>query len=1160
MDYKTKLKNITSSTTLSKVPTDSLGFLASQISHNFSNQDKIFIAENDAQINIINQQIKFFLPEQKILNFYGFDCSPYDKISPKPQILASRIKTLYEIINRGANENLFLITSVNAIVQKNISPEIVKNLGLSIKAKTKYSLSQVVDFLIAKGYERMSNANNVGEFAVRGGIVDVVIMQASDLLGYRIDFFGDEIESIKIFDPITQLSYENVKSFEVLPASEVILNQQTIANFREKYRKLFGASIDDQFYQAISEGRTFDGMEHWLALFYQQDLVSIIDFLKNPIIFHNNQIFDQIKNRHQEILELYQTRFEQKKSSLNFYNPIKPELMYFEQKEIVEKIQKNIAINFAFGDLDESQRKNSRVIDLNAKSVPDFSLASRANKKDVLEIFQDFLQNYRQKRVAVAVLSEGFKERLSRYFHDYNIALEFINNYADFTKIKLGKIASFILPMQFGFEFDDFIVIGEQAIFGEKLLRQKISKTASQRILEESLSINQGDLVVHRDHGIGKFDGIQTITALGIKTDMIKIIYGGGDNLFVPVDNINLITRYGAENPLIQLDRLGVAGWKNRREAVRKKIRVTAEELLKISAERQLKKARIYVPETFFYDEFKAKFGYVETQDQMKAIEDVEGDLQKGSPMDRLICGDVGFGKTEVAIRASAIVAKQSQVAIIAPTTILVRQHYKNFTQRFAHTDIKIAQLSRMVSIGDAKKIREEIADGSIKIIIGTHALLQKSIKFHDLGLLIIDEEQHFGVAQKEMLKKMRNNIHVLTLSATPIPRTLQMSLAGVRDLSLIATPPIDRIAVRNFVMTYDSVIVKEAIMREYNRSGKVFFVVPRVKDIEEMQPRLKNLLPDLKIRFAHGQMSAIELEDIMNDFIDGKIDVLLSTTIIESGIDISSTNTMIIYKAEMFGLSQLYQLRGRVGRGKIRGYCYFMLSNKQHLPKEAKQKLEVMQNLDDLGVGFSIASYDMDIRGSGNILGDEQSGHIKETGVELYQQMLIETIDKIKHNPEMQNNEVATNITDYIFTIKLGISLTIPTDYMQDLALRMSFYKKISNIKNAQDHEDLINEMTDRFGKIPQEVMNLFEVALLKIECKNLNINSIEIVNDGMLIGFYNNYFAKADSLMKLIFDNKNSIKLYKEHKLLFIGKFDDKSSKFKFCYEILSKLKKLK
>ncbi|MFM7558212.1 MAG: DEAD/DEAH box helicase, partial [Alphaproteobacteria bacterium] len=836
MDYKIKLKNITSSTTLIKVPSDSLGFLASMISHNFSNHDKIFIAQNDAEINILNQQIKFFLPEQKIINFYGFDCSPYDKISPKPQILASRIKALYDIINRQPNENFFLITSVNSLIQKTITPEIVKNLGLSIKAKTKYSLSQVVDFLIAKGYERMSNANNVGEFAVRGGIVDVVIMQASDLLGYRIDFFGDEIESIKIFDPITQLSYENVKSFEVLPASEVILNQQTIANFREKYRKLFGSAIDDQFYQAISEGRTFDGMEHWLPLFYQQDLTSILDFLKNPIIFHQSNLMSQINLRNQEILELYQSRLDHKKSSLNFYNPIRPELMYFLQSEIADKIQKNIAINFSLGDIDETQQKNLRVIDLNGKIVPDFALASRANKKDVLEVFGDFLQNYRQKKVAIAILSEGFKDRLTRYFHDYNIALEFVDNFADFNKIKFGKIASFILPMNLGFEFDDFIIIGEQAIFGEKLLRQKISKSASRRILEESLSINQGDLVVHRDHGIGKFDGIQTITALGIKTDMIKIIYGGGDNLFVPVDNINLITRYGAENPLIQLDRLGVASFRNRCENVRKKIRVTAEELLKISAERQLKKAKIYIPETFFYDEFKAKFGFVETQDQMKAIDEVEEDLQKGSPMDRLICGDVGFGKTEVAIRASAIVAKHSQVAIIAPTTILVRQHFKNFIQRFAHTDIKIAQLSRMVSSNEAKKIRDEIADGSIKIIIGTHALLQKSIKFADLGLLIIDEEQHFGVAQKELLKKMRNNIHVLTLSATPIPRTLQMSLAGVRDLSLIATPPIDRIAVRNFVMTYDSVIVKEAIMREYNRSGKVFFVVPRVKDIEEME------------------------------------------------------------------------------------------------------------------------------------------------------------------------------------------------------------------------------------------------------------------------------------------------------------------------------------
>ena len=1158
MDYKIKIKHIKESCVLTKIPKDSQGFICSEISQNFNNCDKIFIAQNDAEIEILNRQLRFFNPTENILNFYAWDCSPYDRASPKPQILASRIKTLYNLSSRVADKNYFIVTSINALMQKTIALNDIKNLGLFLQVKAKNSLNQICEFLINKGYTRQSNANGVGEFAVRGGIIDVVMQQAGDLIGYRIDFFGDEIESIKIFDPISQISQESVKSFEILPISEVLLNQKTIENFRQKYRQKFGASIDDQFYQAISEGRTFDGVEHWLSMFYQENLISFFEYLKNPVIFFDEKIYNLSEEREALIQEYYKARLDEKShKNSTIYNAVEPNSLYFSASEIAQQISQKTHIEFQTFDCNKTNNSDQRIIDLEFKNVPDFALASRTNKQDVVELLKNFLQNYSTKKVAIAVLSEGFKDRFARILQDYNLALNNLDNFLDFQKIKFGKIASFIFPTHFGFETSDFIIIGEQALFGEKIVRKKISKSASQRLIEESLSIHLGELIVHRDHGIGKFDGIHTISALGIKTDMIKIIYGGGDTLFVPVDNINLISRYGAENSLVQLDRLGVAGWRNRRDKVRKKIKVAAEELLKIAASRQLKKAPIFIPDTHFYDEFRARFGFVETEDQMRAIEEVEQDLQKGTPMDRLICGDVGFGKTEVALRASAIVCKFSQVAIVAPTTLLVRQHYKNFCKRFEGTGVKIVQLSRLVSTSEAKISREEIENGKADIIIGTHSLLQKNLKFHNLGLLIIDEEQHFGVAQKEQLKKFRTEVHVLTLSATPIPRTLQMSLAGVKDLSLIATPPVDRLSVRNFVMPYDSVIVREAVMREYNRSGKVFFVVPRVRDVEEMEPRLKIILPELKITHAHGQMNPSQLEEIMNDFIDGKIDVLLSTTIIESGIDISSANTMIIYKAEMFGLSQLYQLRGRVGRGKVRGYCYFMLDNKHKIADESRKKLEVMQNLDALGVGFSIASHDMDIRGSGNLLGDEQSGHVKETGVELYQQMLVETIEKIKNNVEF----AVDGIEDFEknTTIKLGISLLIPEDYMSDLSLRMSFYKKISYIKNIQDRENLINEMTDRFGKIPQEILNLFEVALLKNLCQKVGVENLEIAQDGFIVAFKNNKFAGAEKLMKMIFESKNKIRLANGQKLLFIMNFKTLEEKIYCANDILKKLQNL-
>jgi transcription-repair coupling factor (superfamily II helicase) len=1135
MDYKIKLKNIGESCVLTRIPSDAHGFIASEISKNFSDSDLVFIAKNDAEMDFLQKQIQFFLPDFEILSFPAWDCSPYDRTSPKPLILANRIKTLYKLSTRADGKKYFIVTSINSLLQKTISPKQIKDLGLYLQIGSKASIPQISELLVAKGYSRQSCANNVGEFAVRGGIVDIVMQQAADLIGYRIDFFGDEVESIKVFDPITQITEEAVKSLEILPASEVILSKKTIENFRQKYRENFGASLDDQLYSAISESRTYMGMEHWLPFFYEEKLINFFDYLKNPIAFFSDEIFALSNSREEMTKEYFEARKDDKS-----YNAIDPELLYFSAADFRKDLAKNITIQFNKFDCED---KNQRIIDLEIKPIPDFALAGRTNQRDPLDLVKEFIGN---KKTMIACLSESFRERITKILPDYGL-----------------KIPTILLPLHHGFYTSDFMLIGEQAIFGEKVVRKKTSKAASQRLIEEGLAIQVGELVVHRDHGIGRFEGIQTLIAVGIKTDMIKIAYGGNETLFVPVNDIDLITRYGADNPLIQLDRLGVAGWKNRREKVRKRIKVAAEELLKTAAARHVKKAEVFIPEQHFYEEFKNRFGFVETEDQMRAIDEVEEDLAKGSPMDRLICGDVGFGKTEVAMRAAAVVASNKehhQIAIVAPTTLLARQHYKNFTKRFDGTGVKIGQLSRLVSTSEAKKTRDEIESGHVQIVIGTHALLQKNIKFKNLSLVIIDEEQHFGVAQKERLKELRNEVHVLTLSATPIPRSLQMSLTGVKDLSLISTPPLDRLAVRNFVMPYDSIITREAVMREYNRGGRVFFVVPRIRDIEEMEPRLKILLPEIKITHAHGQMTPTELDSIMNDFVDGKIDMLLSTTIIESGIDIAEANTMIIYKAEMFGLSQLYQLRGRVGRGKVRAYCYLMLDSRKKVKDETQKKLEVMQNLDSLGVGFTVASHDMDIRGSGNLLGDEQSGHVKETGVELYQQMLLETIEDLKstNTPNSTQNIVddASSLVDFSVQIKLGISLLIPEEYMPDLSLRMSFYKKIASIKNDDDASSLIDEMNDRFGKIPSEVLNLIEISKIKYLCRKLGIEKLETVSEGILVGFRNNQFREPDKLLAMIFANKNKIKLHAGQKVLFVC---DLSSKISAAFAVIKKLEEL-
>jgi transcription-repair coupling factor (superfamily II helicase) len=1230
MDYKIKLKNIGESCILTKVPADSHGFLATEIAKNFSRNDIVFIAENDGEMEILQKQINFFAPQFEILNFQAWDCLPYDRISPKSSILASRVKALHRLVNRKEGQKFFIITSLNAALQKIVSKSEITNSGLYLQTGSKATISQIAEFLTLKGYRREPCANDAGEFAVRGGIIDIVTQEALEIAGYRIDFFGDVVESIKVFDPITQISSETLRQLEILPASEVILNKQTIENFRKNYRENFGASIDDQLYSAISDGRSYSGMEHWLPFFYNEKLVSIFDYLQNPVCFFSDRIALKVKARDELTNEYYQARVADLKIKNNvIYNPISPQLLYFSENEFFQKLQRD-SVTIEFKQFDYSSN-NERIIDLELKPTPDFALAGRTNSKDPIELMQNFLTSFAkggghtagvdggfniinaepvalkspgaarhplfQRGLLVACLSESFKERMRKAFLDYGIACEEITKFEEIKNIKAGKAAIFVMPTHFGFYASDFFLIGEQAIFGEKIIRRKqSSKVDAKRIIEEGLSIALGELIVHRDHGIGKFDGIHTISteivlhtppsratseptvqkrvdlplnrgnmpqSQVIKTDMIKILYGGSDVLFVPVDDINLISRYGADNPLIQLDRLGAAAWKNRREKVRKRIKVAAEELLKIAAARHLRKAPRFTVDQHFYDEFKNRFGFVETDDQLRAISEVEEDLEKGSPMDRLICGDVGFGKTEVAMRAAAIVASDKtagyQIAIIAPTTLLCRQHYKNFITRFEGCGVKVVQLSRLITLAKAKEVRAQIESGEAQIIIGTHSLLQKSIKFKNLALAIVDEEQHFGVAQKERLKEMRNEVHMLTLSATPIPRTLQMSLTGVKDLSIISTPPLDRLAVRNFVMPYDSVIVREAVMREYNRSGRVFFVVPRIRDIEEMEPRLKILLPEIKITHAHGQMSPTQLDSIMNDFVDGKIDMLLSTTIIESGIDISQANCMIIYRSDMFGLSQLYQLRGRVGRGKVRAYCYFMLDNRKKISDDTKKKLDVMQNLDSLGVGFSVASHDMDIRGSGNLLGDEQSGHIKETGVELYQQMLLETIESLKNGEDIKNQKADDLEDDYSIAIKLGVSLLIPEHYMSDLSLRMSFYKKIATISTAQEEENLINEMTDRFGQIPDEVLNLIQVANLKHECKKLGIERLEALKEGIVISFKNNSFQNPDKLLAMIFASNKKVKIHAGSRVLFLGKVDSKEEKFAFGFSIIKKLKEL-
>ncbi|MER9564507.1 transcription-repair coupling factor, partial [Mesorhizobium sp. M0571] len=671
--------------------------------------------------------------------------------------------------------------------------------------------------------------------------------------------------------------------------------------------------------------------------------------------------------------------------------------------------------------------------------------------------------------------------------------------------------------------------VAEQYILGDRLIRRSKRKKRASDFIAEASALSAGDIVVHADHGIGRFIGLRTIEAVGAPHDCLEIHYAGDDRLFLPVENIELLSRYGSDSAEATLDKLGGGAWQSRKARLKKRLLDMAGQLIRIAAERQMRAAPALVPAEGLYGEFAARFPYEETDDQQMAIDSVMDDLGAGKPMDRLICGDVGFGKTEVALRAAFIGAMEGfQVAIVVPTTLLSRQHFKTFSQRFSGLPIRVAQASRLVGAKELAETKKGIAEGQVDIVVGTHALLGSSISFKNLGLLIIDEEQHFGVKHKERLKDLKTDVHVLTLSATPIPRTLQLALTGVRELSLIATPPVDRMAVRTFISPFDPLVIRETLLRERYRGGHSFYVVPRISDLAEIHDFLRESVPELKLAVAHGQMPPGELDDIMNAFYDGQYDVLLSTTIVESGLDIPTANTLIVHRADMFGLSQLYQLRGRVGRSKVRAYALFTLPANRKLTDTAERRLKVLQSLDTLGAGFQLASHDLDIRGAGNLLGEEQSGHIKEVGFELYQQMLEEAVAEVKDSGEVQDGGWSPQIA-------VGTAVMIPESYVPDLQLRLALYRRLGDLENTEEIDAFGAELIDRFGTLPEEVKHLLKIVFIKALCRKANVEKLDAGPKGVVIHFRKREFPNPVGLVKLIGEQGSLAKIRPDQSVLF-------------------------
>lgn len=1097
-------------------------------------QPILYIASDGISLAQTAAMLRHIAPTLPVWKFPAWDTVPYDRVSPNSAIMAKRIETLAQIVFADQTKPFVVVTSIGAVLQKLAPAKIFRHAQKTLKVGDTFNFEQFLHYLAINGYTRVEQVMEAGEYAVRGDIIDIFPSGAESPL--RIDLFDDEIERIRLFDAVSQRTSGEITNYTFQVAGEVVLDADTIRCFRENYRELFGAGgMKDEMYEAISQHRKYIGMENWLPLFYDESLPTLFDYMPRALVVVGKNVEEALKAKIEGVRDYYQARLEalnlnKKAVDDEIYRPLPPEKLYLQEAQISEKLAQREASYLTALTLPTSDN----VYDTHAIPGRDFTHAKHINTAAVFAELNDYLhENAKLKRI-ICCYSQGSRERLQNMLNEYDIqnTISVDNWQAALNIATQKKIALVLADLAHGFRDKQFCIVTEQDILGERQHRKARKVTAKDFIADVS-ALAVGELVVHIEHGIGRFMGLENIMAGGAPHDCVKLLYAHDDKLFVPVENIDVISRYGSDDANVLLDVLGGQAWQAKKAKAKAKIKDIAEKLIRVAAERHLKSAESYIMPSGTYDEFCARFPFNETEDQMHAIHDVLQDLSAGEPMDRLVCGDVGFGKTEVALRAAFTVAMSgAQVALIVPTTLLARQHYLNFYERMMGFPLKVRMLSRLSTAKEIRQTKEGMADGSVDIVIGTHALLAKDVEFANLGLLIIDEEQHFGVAHKERLKALKSDVHVLTLSATPIPRTLELSLTGVKQLSIIATPPVDRLAARTFVMPFDRVMIKEAIYREKFRGGQTFFVCPRVADIADVAKILRELVPDIKVAVAHGQMAATQLEEIVGDFADGKYDVLLSTTIIESGIDMPRVNTMIIHRADMFGLAQLYQLRGRIGRSKVRGYCYFTVPPRKKLNQTAEKRLAILKALDTLGAGFSLASHDMDIRGSGNVLGTEQSGHIKDVGIALYHHMLEEEIMRQKAG---QMAETKAGNTDWAPQITTGVPLLIPENYVKDLGVRLGLYRRIGAIKEPNELLDMHEELIDRFGAIPPEVENLLQTIEIKQLCYKANIAKVDAGAKGILLTFHNNTFAAADKLIDLVAKSFGALKIRPDQKLFF-------------------------
>ncbi|QNT79467.1 transcription-repair coupling factor [Entomobacter blattae] len=1093
------------------------------------------VLRDETRMMQLANRLEYFAPEVEILLFPPWDCLPYDRISPNASVMAERAATLCRLLE-GATQPRIVLTTVNALVQRVPHRSFYEGQGITLTKGESLDQAFLTELLIANGYRRVDTVMEPGEFAARGNIFDLFPASAGDPV--RIDLFGDEIESLRSFDPVSQRSVAQVESFALHPVSELSLDKESISRFRSRWRDQFGPlATEDPLYKHISEGYTHLGMEHYLPLFHEQ-MGTLFDYVAHSAISFDHQVEEVLNLRLEMIEDHYQARRMPPALGELPYRALPSHLLYLDREGWEANLARHAVVMFS----PFAQPEGVIGVEAGGRQGMVFAQPSAARSSEkTAGPFGVFAQQVEQwqkagKRVFVTAWSRGSRERIAALLREHKISRAQYENWQEAKQGPDDAVGLITVGLERGFIGDKkgcpYVFVSEQDLLGERVIRPRQRQRKNSDFIAQASEISEGDLVVHQDYGIGRYEGLRTIEVGSAPHDCLCLMYEGEEKLFLPVENIELLSRFGSEQSGVALDRLGSSSWQGRKAKMKQRIRDMAAELIQTAALRATHEAPVVQPPEGMWDEFCARFPFVETDDQQRAIADVILDLSQGRPMDRLICGDVGFGKTEVALRAAFVVAMTgAQVAVVVPTTLLSRQHYRTFQARFAGFPIKIAQLSRLVTAKEASQVRKELAEGNINIVIGTHALLAKSVKFSALELLIIDEEQHFGVTHKEKLKALCENVHVLTLSATPLPRTLQLALTGVREMSLIATPPTDRLAVRTFIMPFDSMIISEALQRERLRGGQVFCVVPRIDDMEPIAKKLHTIQPDARIVQAHGRLSPVDLEQVMTEFSDGKYDILLSTNIVESGLDMPSVNTLVVYRADLFGLGQLYQLRGRVGRGKLRGYAYLTWPAGQRLSAASEKRLEIMQTLDSLGAGFTLASHDLDMRGAGNLLGDEQSGHIREVGIELYQQMLEDAVSELKSSSESRQDQ-----REWTPNINLGLPVLIPETYVKDLPVRLGLYRRIGALHEDADIEAMRAELLDRFGDIPSETENLLQIVELKRLCRLSGVEKLEAGPKGIVVQFHQNDFSNLEGLLAWIAKNKSGvIRLRPDQKLAY-------------------------